>query len=824
MATLKQIEQQIKINFRPGQKFSAQDLLALTHLSRSMISGYLNQLYKVGILAKANTRPTKFWLPLQEKVFADVIGAHDSLAPIIEQCRAAVNYPPDGLPVIIRGSSGVGKSMLAKKIYQYALAQRVIQPDAPFVTLNCADYANNPELLSSVLFGYVTGAFTGATKDRTGLLDAADTGYLFLDEVHNLSQENQEKLFLLIDKKKFHRLGEDNNWHQAKIRIILATTENTKTALLATFRRRIPLEVTLPDFQARSYHEKLELIWHFFENEAKQINRKILVSTTLLDDLFHSHDEGNVGAIQNKIKVSCAQAYSQQENSSVIHVPTSNLNNYITIDSKQMTLLNQSTITNILQQTFPNLTAEGIGDNLGKFLALLKPYCSSDNLGYQIILHNLEKGLNELKFFGLKFSFENLKELAILINLLFDYRSINVEIKPKISFKYFRIIQELNRLTHQDNFSPLMQLMLVSYLQTNLPITTKRPALVIMHGKNSATSIASEANQLIGDYVYTSIDMPVQVKTREIVKKVNEYVQQIETKEGLILLVDMGSLEKMYSEIKDNVQGDLLILNNISTALALEVGFALKQNQPMEYFTQLDYTQFNVESQYFEGIARTQNIVISCMSGQGVAEKIKEILDKFKPKNEVEVLTLDYNKLKKLKDLNNPTTFKNTFCIIATSQISIPGVECINLERVVNGNQNLTCLGNLYTSKELEQFTNELIKLFTIEGASSRLQFLNPDKVINEISDIITALEQQYHVVFKNFIRVNLYLHLSSMIERILLGDIGEDSIEIKDFKFQKFVQVAEAIFQSIKNKYNIKIPLQEYEYVYQIIEGQIES
>lgn len=58
-----------------------------------------------------------------------------------------------------------------------------------------------------MLFGYIKGAFTGADREKTGLLDEANEGFLFLDEVHRLSAENQEKLFLFMDKGYFHRLG-----------------------------------------------------------------------------------------------------------------------------------------------------------------------------------------------------------------------------------------------------------------------------------------------------------------------------------------------------------------------------------------------------------------------------------------------------------------------------------------------------------------------------------------------------------------------------------------------------------------------------------------
>ena len=76
------------------------------------------------------------------------------------------------------------------------------------MTLNCAQYADNPELLTSNLFGHVSGAYTGATQDKVGAFEAADGGLLFLDEVHRLSPEGQEKLFTYLDQGIIYRLGE----------------------------------------------------------------------------------------------------------------------------------------------------------------------------------------------------------------------------------------------------------------------------------------------------------------------------------------------------------------------------------------------------------------------------------------------------------------------------------------------------------------------------------------------------------------------------------------------------------------------------------------
>lgn len=131
--------------------------------------------------------------------FDDFIVYRGSMRYAIDQISSAIMYPPDGLNILITGHSGVGKSYLASKIAQLAKSKGIISNGAPYIVLNCADYANNPELVSSMLFGYVKGAYTGADEAKDGLLKQANGGYLFLDEVHRLSSENQEKLFSFMD-------------------------------------------------------------------------------------------------------------------------------------------------------------------------------------------------------------------------------------------------------------------------------------------------------------------------------------------------------------------------------------------------------------------------------------------------------------------------------------------------------------------------------------------------------------------------------------------------------------------------------------------------
>ncbi len=322
-----------KLKEKP-QGLPATELADALGLDRSSASRYLNQLTREGAIQKQPGKPVRFILDPQmqdgpgnnisehvdepknhmthkaiEFAFEKLVGSAMSLSMAVQQAKAAILYPPRGLHTLILGETGVGKSLFAEMMYQFALQVNMLPPSAPFVRFNCADYADNPQLLMSQVFGVKKGAFTGANEDRVGLLKKADGGILFLDEVHRLTPQGQEMLFTFMDKGVFRRMGDTESLVTSEVQLIAATTEDPGSVLLKTFIRRIPMSITLPALRERELEERYYLVSAFLKEEATRLQKSIYINRNSLASLLLYECPNNIGQLKSDLQLACAKAF-----------------------------------------------------------------------------------------------------------------------------------------------------------------------------------------------------------------------------------------------------------------------------------------------------------------------------------------------------------------------------------------------------------------------------------------------------------------------------------------------------------------------------------
>ena len=218
-------------------------------------------------------------------------------------------------------------------MFDFAKKSGRIAPEAALVTYNCASYAENPQLVMSQLFGHSKGAFTGADTDKPGLVELADKSILFLDEIHRLNPEGQEKLFFLMDQGIFQRLGETKKTRHANVLLICATTESPQSSMLSTFFRRIPVQIKLPSLAERSVAERLQLVLFFFWKEAMNLKKEIRIDRKIISTFVHYDCPNNIGQLSTNIRLTCANAYYRHLlfNKDYLEIEFCNLNQNIAL-------------------------------------------------------------------------------------------------------------------------------------------------------------------------------------------------------------------------------------------------------------------------------------------------------------------------------------------------------------------------------------------------------------------------------------------------------------------------------------------------------------
>lgn len=891
-------------------------------LVRSNVSKELNALVRENILVKSVGRPVRYYLKSNDEkgsvsknkvsakkpalngvdeadiqqsfvkktvvtdFFESMIGRNDSLKNQVEQAKAAILYPPHGLNVLITGPTGSGKTYFANAMYQFAWDKKVLSHEGMTV-FNCADYAHNPQLLMSQLFGYSKGAFTGANEDKDGLIQQSDGGMLFLDEVHRLPPEGQEMIFYFMDHGTYSRLGESGKTHHADVRLVCATTEDPESSLLQTFVRRIPIMIQMPAFKNRTMRERVAMLKQLLTIEANRIHRNIKLNEDVVQALIGSVTYGNVGQLKSNIQLVCAQGFLgsindeteirlvfddmptnikdglpriaanreeqseltklleptliiQPDNSTRSQADRDNYelpyNLYEVIGEKAQVLqdegLDQAAINNFIMtdinvhlksfyknakfdrntNNFNEIIDQDIIDvtnEIGRFLKDER-YDVGENYLYGMSLH-ISSFIKRVQ------SGKPLRRVANnIVSMVGDYpREFSLAKKIKV------MLEEHYKMAVPDSELYYLAILLASLKAE--PNLGKVGIVVAAHGNSTASSMVHVVQQLLSADNLAAFDMALEVDPQTALKGIAQQVKLMNQGNGVLLMVDMGSLGTFTSKLEEMTGASVRTIDMVTTAMVLE---AARKSALIDSDLEMIYQElsdFNGYSRPFQpdkkvndnlviGDSRQRAIVALCATGQGTAEKIKEILDGILLDHlidDIVVIPISVvNMGQTLEDL------KRNYHIIATTGVTRPKIPVpfISLEDLLQGGgekfvgmiEEMETQPDQPLVKDHAKSTEDLTEQKTQQYLAQYFTFINPQKLIGILWSYCDYIAERVEFSFTNALRISVVMHLAGAIERYLthspLTASEEEIASVREMPLYQLVSQADSIIESALN------------------------
>lgn len=883
---------------------SAAEIAEELKLLRNNVSSDLNKLVQKDVLLKIKGRPTRFvskqgltsilgvkyigekdctsLTELIEKKrfnthsspFEKLIGSKKSLAPVIRLAEAAISYPPHGLHTIILGESGTGKSLLAETMFEYGISEGIFPSNSKFVILNCADYAANPQLLLSQLFGSIKGAYTGADTDHTGLIEESNDGVLFLDEIHRLPSEGQEMLFHYIDKNSFYKLGDSKNKHYSQTLLVCATTENPHSTLLNTFRRRIPVSIQMPNLHERSMSERLTLIEYLYQREATKINTSVTVSASAIKPLLIYFPEGNIGQLKSDIQLSIARGLLEKKKNDYSDVlvtkeffsptVTKSLINITANQNKELSILighkdltfnnkrlsNESTDFDYDFLTFfekNNLTNTSIDKIFNDYTQeISKQSIKDENFTFFLNddIKNIVLTISDILYEELGIIIE--KNITIALSLyiyshteerapvLYNAGVSVTPVSEEISKTVRKIIKQLESTKHF--YFHESDIEFLATIISSFKHKKKKKEIAIFlcaHGDNVASEISHTVNDLLGSTSIHPINMGLGISPLQVYETLRLQLQSCEEK-NIILFIDMGSLTSLEANLKKDTGKNIIVIESIDTLMLLETAQSIESlsmdlNTCIERIQQISKQRYDSLTRKIEThfeINRKKIIYTVCSTAEGSAQFLKHNLKKvFQKMNiyDIDVKAIRGDSAHSLLEKMKAESDLQIIAIVGTINPNITYIPFISLQEIVlhNGLNKILHFAGITAPNtddhNIINFNRDVIIDMGIESIDKYLYLLSASKMKKSMNFFIERLEEEFNTIFENDIILKLFIHTACMIERIMLEGSEIVIPEDKKNNLDNVIKIKNALSE-IEKEYNILISLDECFFIYEIV------
>ena len=876
MNRLEEVYQEVKRLEKENVKgVTASEISKRLQIDRSTSSRYLNELVKQNRIIKIKAKPVRFKTNpksnfLETNQLNLLVGR--SLVPILEKALAAIMYPGKPLPILITGETGTGKTYLAETISKLINERSENGMTRPFISFNCADYAHNPELLVGQIFGVKKGAYTGADTDKVGLVERANNGILFLDEIHRLTPSGQEMLFNLIDKGIYRRLGESSQERRANVALIGATTEDPKTALLPTLYRRFTVKLQIPPLRERSKEERAELLEQLLAEEATKMNTNLSI-VDQCKDIFLSYEyPGNIGLLKNEIQIACPRAYLRYLNHETEHVIiqeddlSKELRNYY--KNKMMKKEKIGVETDLANfdhdlpaEQFPNIyerlkqikMSDPDPTNTERIQELIQDYVEELSQKYMHSQPGVENSWRQLidhdLLHALERAYEHLRESSpVYINKnqiyvlglhLQNYRNFegNKEdtlptiIHPNIQYRQVsryiaNILDQTIGLKLPEREIEIMPFFLAPGHYIQMISTQSIAVILVTHGDSTATSMADVANTLLGQNVIRAIDMPLDVSVQDTYERVKNEIKQVGNVNGVLLLVDMGSLIMMGDKLKHEVEFPIRTLSSVNLPMVIEAGrLSLKSDVTLDEIYEKTKNAMFAFSNYDTAIKTKKRMIATvCFTGEGAAQLLEIWLKDQLSEIDRDVVVRSVRIDPITKDtsfLNDLKNYYDVIAIIGTVPVSIEGVPYIPVWELLKteGINRLEKLLELTRPSSSIAIYNEIdkseIPQLISKGLSEIVKYVNPKVIVNILKEYIEPISHYFNWDVTK--ELGMWMHIGGLIERIVAAKMNQNlDTLLESIPFHSNLNVKkdekiiwEPLIKKIEKEFNVTIPNQ---------------
>ena len=864
------------------------------NISRALASQYLNELTKEGAVIKINSRPVYFldrktleeahgvslsfnsYLSISELKqalakgnkgkhdFEKLIGSSSGLSYEVEQCKAAVKYPPRGLPILITGQNGTGKGFLASLTFEYAQNNGILTSKSTFQRFCCSEYEDAQQALDA-LFGLEGSA---DPHESQGALRRADGGILYLSDVQFLGREAQDKLAQLLDTGGYNTADQTEAMRESSARLILSSCEEPETHLSKRLLRRLPVVIHMPALSDRPVEEREQLILRFFCQESERMKKEIFISNRVFDTLLQYEFPANIEQLKNCIQSSCANALVQQEaQQDELLIYLYHLPEYLMVTARVDGRYSDEQRSMMNVRSFGKDTiAQTVGQYYDSILSEYDAYCSN-HCDQDTLLRKLTQIFNDYSdylVFSKRFANAKIDAIERVMETVFGVMSDKYYLQLPGHFNYVfsrclylqmrlnapdqdervagclnmllrlfpkeaLLAEEISRMIEQsldvsiNGFSQLLLVLGLRQYSQDVRMDAIR-GIIICHGYSTASSIADVVNRLTGSRVFEAIDMPIDISVQEIAVRFKKYVNYVPGPKDVILLVDMGSLEDMNILLSGQTDLNLGIINNVSTRLALDVGCKIQNHTPMREILETACSGHVSTYKLMERQKKKAAVLFVSEAGVSVARKMAELFYNSLPRQiEVEFLGYDYLSLKHAEELAELKGKYDILFVSGTANPELKDVVFIPMEDIISFREieRINRMLSLYMQEDdLQAFHQRLLKNFSLQNVVQNLTILNADKVLDLVNIGLDQMQKMMRRKFSAQTIIGLNIHISCLIERLVTKTPIETYTDQAAFEQEQkeFIEMVRKAFREVSTHYKVEFPISEIAYIYDYI------